>query len=82
MQTLYKVITEDEKALEVKLQIIKSESNADGRLYGILAKLISNGITIETESVENRFFTYEEAAKATDMLSSYQVTPCTLKDVL
>ncbi len=82
MQTLYQVVTEDEKTLEVKLQIIKNEFSPNGRQYGILATLISNGITAESETAENKFFTYEEAVKVIDMLRRYQVTPCTLKDIL
>ncbi len=52
------------------------------RPYGIGATIYTDGKRIETTEARNRFFTRAEAEENIKMLCKFQVTPCTLRDVI
>lgn len=64
----------------VEYRVLESEGSF--KRYGIVARIISDEKVVEEESVESKFFTREEAEETIKMLCKFQVTPCTLKDVV
>ena len=52
------------------------------RRYGIRAKIFQDEILVDQAEAQNRFFTREEAMKAVSALCRFQVTPCTLCDII
>ncbi len=82
MMNSYVFATEKGDEAEVVFDIIKSDSSLNGKIYGISATITVNGVETETRTVSDKFFTRDEAAENIKMLCKYQVTPCTLADVL
>lgn len=80
MKMNYEFTDEEGRCQTVELQMI---CTGDGiRRYGVEARLIHNEEVLETEAAEERFLTEEEAAETMKMLCDFQVTPCTLCDVI
>lgn len=74
------IITEDGDTAQLCFSI--TENTADERRFGISADMYIGNDLVEHSSADNRFFTFEEAEKTVDMLCRYEVTPCTVCDVL
>lgn len=74
------IMTEDGEIAQLCFSI--TENAADERRFGISADMYIGNDLVEHSSADDRFFTFEEAEKTVDMLCSYEVTPCTLCDVL
>ncbi len=80
MNMNYVFTDEDGKCQTVELRMICAESGT--RRYGVEASLIHNESVVETETAEERFITEKEAEETMKMLCDFQVTPCTLCDVI
>ena len=78
----YVFATEKGDEAEVVFDIIKSSDYLTKKIYGISATISVDGIVTETKTVSDKFFTFDEAKECIKMLCRYQVTPCTLTDVL
>lgn len=76
-----KLLTEDGENAVVEFEITEN-ADAKDRCFGISATMTIDGSIAERSAVEERFFTRDEAEKTVAMLCKYQVTPCTLCDVL
>ena len=76
-----KLLTEDGENAVVEFEITEN-AGAEDRCFGISATMTIDGSIAERSAVEERFFTRDEAEKTVAMLCKYQVTPCTLCDVL
>ncbi len=50
--------------------------------YGIRSEIFRQGISKDCTEVAGRFLTRAEAEKTVEMLCRFQVTPCTLCDVI
>ena len=74
----FKMLTEDGNELCVDFKITQSECG--DKPYGIAAYNATD--SRDCAKAECRFYTYEEAEKCAEMLVKYQVTPCTLCDIL
>ena len=71
---------EDGSAYRVEFSILKKEHIK--RAYGIRAEIFQEGVLVEYAEATNRFFTRAEAEKTVELLCQFQVTPCTLCDVI
>ncbi len=72
--------SEEGETYRVGFRILEKDGAA--RRYGIRAELFREGILLEETEVSERFFTREEAEQTVDMLCRFQVTPCTLCDIV
>ncbi len=82
MKTEFEIVTENGESLTVEYEITASKDAVCGKKYGVCARIKSGDNIIESASADEKFFTYEEAKKATNMLKKHSVTPCTLCDIL
>lgn len=82
MKTEFEIVTENGELLTVEYEITTAKNAVCGKKYGICARIKSEDDIIESKSADGKFFTYEEAKRATDMLRKHSVTPCTLCDIL
>lgn len=64
----------------VEMEILYCESS--DKPYGIKAKIFRDGELQETAEAKERFYTLAEAEKTMKMLCRFQVTPCTLCDII
>ena len=80
MSISYEFTDEEGKCQTVELQMICAESGI--KRYGVEARLIHNEEVVETERAMERFITETEAKETMKMLRDFQVTPCTLCDVI
>lgn len=78
MRESFRIVTEDREELFVDFTIIK-EDNVQ-KPYGIYACI--RGDKNDSAFAKRRFFTYAEAIATVDMLCRYEVTPCTLCEII
>lgn len=78
MRKSFSFITEDGEEITVDYSIVKEEDAE--KPYGIYACI--RGDKDESAFAERRYFTYAEALAVVDMLCRYEVTPCTLCDII
>ncbi len=71
---------EDGETCRVEYTVLDAEK--PGWRYGIRARLFRKGNPVETAEATERFLTRTEAEQTMKMLCRYQVTPCTLCDVI
>lgn len=71
---------EEGEACRVEFELLDSEKSI--WRYGIRARLFRQGNLTETAEATERFLTREEAEQTIKMLCQFQVTPCTLCDVV
>ena len=74
----YSVIFEDGTEVSIAFDITKEDGCI--RPYGITA--VNMGDRTDFARVDKIFFTYAEAEKCIGELIRYQVTPCTLCDIM
>ena len=65
---------------QVEMEILHSEDSH--RPYGIKARIFRNGELQEVAEAKERFYSITEAEKTMEMLCRFQVTPCTLCDII
>ncbi len=58
------------------------EEAEGNRRYGIRAEIYQQGMFRERAEAPKRFFTRAEAEKTAEMLCRFQVTPCTLCEII
>ena len=71
---------EGDRLYRVQFEVLNDGGSR--RPYGIGATIYTDGKRIETTEARNRFFTRAEAEENIKMLCKFQVTPCTLRDVI
>lgn len=71
---------EEDRLCRVQFEVLDDEENH--RPYGIGATIYAYGKLIETTQARNRFLTRAETEETIKMLCKFQVTPCTLRDVI
>lgn len=71
---------EEDRLYRVQFEVLND--GGSHRPYGIGATIYTDGKRIETTEARNRFFTRAEAEENIKMLCEFQVTPCTLRDVI
>lgn len=71
---------EEDRLYRVQFEVLNDGESH--RPYGIGATIYADGKRIETTEARNRFFTRAEAEENIKMLCKFQVTPCTLRDVI
>ncbi len=71
---------EDGEVCRVEFELLDSGESL--RRYGIRARLFREGSLAETAEATERFMTREEAEQTAKMLCRFQVTPCTLCDIV
>lgn len=71
---------EEDQLYRVQFEVLEDGGNR--RPYGIGATIYADGKQIETTKARNRFFTRTEAEENIKMLCKFQVTPCTLRDII
>ncbi len=67
---------------EYKVELTMIQEEAEVRPYGIRAEIFREGILKEKAEATRRFLTQGETEKAMELLRKFQVTPCTLSDVI
>ncbi len=80
MGEVYVFQDEDGEIYRVEYTILDTEQAV--RRYGIRARLYRNGRFADETEVRERFLTQVEAEETMKMLRRFQVTPCTLQDVI
>lgn len=80
MKDSYEFTDEEGNGCRVEFEVIHKEGSL--RKYGIAGKIITNGEITDTAEANERFITEDEALKTLEMLCEFQVTPCTLCDVI
>ena len=80
MKLSYEFLDENGEENQVTFGIIQ-ERNAI-RPYGIRAEIFRNGKLAETAEATERFLSSAEAEQVMKLLCRFQVTPCTLCDVI
>ncbi len=71
---------EDGECFQVCFEILEDTEGV--RRFGIRAEIFRQGVFRERAEAVNRFLTRKEAEKTVEMLCLFQVTPCTLCDVI
>ncbi len=71
---------EEKEWCRVRFEVLKSESQP--RPYGIGGEIWRGESCVERAEATNRFLTREEAEQTMEMLCRFQVTPCTLCDII
>ena len=80
MSISYEITDEEGRGQTIELQTVCAKDGI--RRYGVEARLIHNDEVVEKEIARERFITKEEAEETIKMLRDFQVTPCTLCDVI
>ncbi|MBE5040122.1 DUF6514 family protein [Ructibacterium gallinarum] len=80
MKTTYEVTDTEGIQYTVKLEMIHDGN--EFYPYGIRASIFQNDSLTESAEAKARFLTPDEAQAAMEMLCRFQVTPCTLCDVI
>ena len=78
MRESFSIITENGDEITVDFSIIKDENTE--KPYGIYSCVRSD--REDSAIAAHRFYTYGEALSVVDMLCRYEVTPCTLCDII
>ena len=80
MKKTFQFIDTDGRENTVEFEAVKTGEGC--RRFGVRAQLSQSGTVLETAEAGARFITPEETAAVLDMLCEFQVTPCTLCDVI
>lgn len=75
-------ILETESGVSAEVTFSVTENNDSTKPYGVYASLTTKDGKSDEAYAACRFFTYEEAQKAIELLCKHQVTPCTLCDII
>lgn len=80
MGVFFDFCDEEQETCHVEFELLETEESI--WRYGIRAKLFRNGELAETSEVTERYLTKEEAKEMMKVLCQFQVTPCTLQDIV
>ncbi len=72
--------SEEGESYQVRFEIL--EDRKATRPYGIRAEIFREGILVEGADAPERFLTRAEVNETIEMLCRFQVTPCTLCDII
>ncbi len=80
MKKIFQFIDADGRENTVEFEAVQDRAYC--RQFGVRAQLSRAGKVLETAEAGARFITPEETSAVMDMLCEFQVTPCTLCDVI